>query len=265
MIKLIHGNCLDVLHDYGMFDCMFADPPDNINLGYGEYRDKMPDEEYAELLEQWVRLFITHTWTLWFSFNAKWTFKVGAIFDRLLSEHHDLEAKPCVQVFTFGQHNQHDFGNNHRPLWRLRWEGAPFFPDLIRVPSWRQLNGDKRANSKGRVPGDVIPTKTESEWMEPGTVFDFPRVTGNSKQRRSWHPTQLHEDLVERCIRSATRQGATVCDPFAGTATTLRVCKRIERDITTCDVDRGYCETIAAEHGLTKSTKNSWNLAAGLG
>ena len=39
-----------------------------------------------------------------------------------------LEAKPCVQTFTFGQHNHHDLGNNHRPLSRLRWSDAPLLP-----------------------------------------------------------------------------------------------------------------------------------------
>ena len=124
-----------------------------------------------------------------------------------------LEAKPCVQTFTFGQHNHHDLGNNHRPLLRLRWRNAPLYPDAIRVPSWRQENGDKRADPRGRVPGDV---------------FDFTRVTGNSKQRRTWHPTQLNEGLVERCLKLTTPTGGTVLDPFGGTGTTLRVCKRIE-------------------------------------
>jgi hypothetical protein len=40
-----------------------------------------------------------------------------------------VEAKPCVQVFTFGQHNHHDLGNNHRPLLRLRRPDAPLYPD----------------------------------------------------------------------------------------------------------------------------------------
>ena len=114
----------------------------------------------------------------------------------------DLEAKPCVQTFTFGQHNHHDLGNNHRPLLRLRWHDAPLYPDAIRVPSWRQENGDKRADPRGRVPGDV---------------FDFTRVTGNSKQRRHLapHPTQrgpgraVHQaDHRPKAVRSWTLSAA---------------------------------------------------------
>ena len=149
-----------------------------------------------------------------------------------------LEAKSCVQTFTFGQHSHHDLGNNHRPLLRLRWHEAPLFPDAIRVPSWRQENGDKRADPRGRVPGDV---------------FDFTRVTGNSKQRRAWHPTQLNEGLVERCIKLTTPEGGTVLDPFGGTGTTLRVCKRIQRPCTLIELDSDYCAKIAEEHGMVRS------------
>ena len=228
------GNCMDVLTKLGEVTCIFADPPDNIDLKYGRYKDEMPDGEYLKLFQQWLRLFVEKAATVWISFNAKWTFAVGGMVDLLIQES-GIEAKPCVQTFTFGQHRHTDLGNNHRPLWRLRWKDAPLYPEQIRVPSWRQQNGDKRADPRGRVPGDV---------------FDFPRVTGNSRQRRRWHPTQLHEDLVERCIKLSTREGDTVCDPFAGTGTVLRVCKRINRQCISIDISPTYCAEIAKEHGL---------------
>ena len=87
-------------------------------------------------------------------------------------------------------------------------------------------NGDKRADPRGRVPGDV---------------FDFTRVVGNSKQRRPWHPTQLNEGLVERCVRLTTPPGEPVLDPFGGTGTTLRVCERTGNPCTLVELDPGYC------------------------
>jgi DNA modification methylase len=56
---------------------------------------------------------------------------------------------------------------------------------------------------------------------------------------------------VERCIKSCTKEGDIVVDPFAGTGTTMRVCKRIRRSCLTSDVDRAYCEKIAEENGLS--------------
>jgi site-specific DNA-methyltransferase (adenine-specific) len=236
MIKheLFNCDCVEFLeNDTRGLDTIFADPPDNIGLNYREYRDRKPEEEYVNWLETCLDMFMRKSQTLWFSFNARWTFAVGNIFYKLLKHYDAWEAKPCVQVFTFGQHNHNDLGNNHRPLWRIRRKDAPLFPDAVRVPSWRQEHGDKRADPRGRVPGDV---------------FDFTRVTGNSEQRRAWHPTQLNEGLVERCLKLTTPPDGTVLDPFGGTGTTLRVCKRLELPCVIVELDQTYCEKIFEEH-----------------
>jgi site-specific DNA-methyltransferase (adenine-specific) len=235
MYELYHGDCLEILPGMMSVDCIFADPPDNIDLGYKGVGDDFSERDYLQLMEEWLFCFVEHARTTWFSFNAKWTLPMGGIASRVLDCFIGLECKPCVQTFTFGQHNQHDFGNNHRPLWRFSYPESPLYTDQIRVESERQKMGDKRADPRGRVPGDV---------------FDFPRVVGSSKQRRRWHPTQLNEGLVERCIKSCTKEGDIVIDPFAGTGTTLRVCKSTNRSCITMDLSSFYCQQIADEHQL---------------
>jgi site-specific DNA-methyltransferase (adenine-specific) len=215
--------------------CIFADPPDNIGLGYEGVDDDLSENDYLHLMEEWLYAFVEQADTVWFSFNAKWTIHMGPIAERVMGCWKGMKCKPCVQTFTFGQHNKHDFGNNHRPLWRFTHRDATIYPDQIRIESERQRMGDKRADPLGRVPGDV---------------FGFPRVTGNSGQRRRWHPTQLNEGLVERCIKSCTQEGDVVIDPFAGTGTTLRVCKSINRSCVTMDLSEVYCQQIAEEHQL---------------
>jgi len=271
--KLIQGDCLQVLPALNeQFDCIFADPFDNIGLGYDEHDDRMSDEDYYHFLNDLVIACTHRAPTVWISFNAKWTFAMGAIFHNFEKQFPDWEAKACQQVFTFGQHNKNDLGNNHRPLYRLKHKDAPLYPEQIKVPSWRQRNGDKRAAPGGRVPSDVfdmqypihgapykIVTLLGDEEVDEiipnghvncGDVFDFPRVTGNSKQRCDWHPTQLHEDLVERCIKLSTPEGGSVADPFGGTATTMRVCKRINRSCTLIEKSAGYCKRISADTGV---------------
>lgn len=236
--RLINNDCLEWLrHSTECYTCIFCDPPDNIGLDYGRgaSADRQATNEYIEWLAECLELFICQADIVWISYNVKWQFHMGGIVEKLLRDYDWLRAKPCVQTFTFGQHNSYDLGNCHRPLLRLKHEDAPLYPDQIRVESWRQAHGDKRADSRGRVPGDV---------------FDFPRVTGNSKQKRKWCPTQLHEGLVERCIKLSTREGESVLDPFAGTGTTLRICKRINRSVTLIECNKAYCKEIAREHGL---------------
>lgn len=313
--NLYQGDCLEVLPWLGSAQCVFADPPDNIGLGYDEFTDRQSDSQYIGFLDSLIWASTTKAPIVWISFNAKWTFAMGKLFDRYLGAFPEWEGKPCVQAFTFGQHNKNDLGNNHRPLWRLKHKDAPLYPENIKVPSWRQRNGDKRAAPGGRVPGDVFdmqypldqvegaddlydagyPTRMVSALMhadtelgyiagnveignevEPlvldriekikgvkreidraikswsiGDVFDFPRVTGNSKQRCDWHPTQLHEELVERVIKLSTKEGDHVIDPFGGTGTTLRVSKRLNRRCTLIELDNGYCSKIAEGNGMT--------------
>ena len=235
--RLICGDYFEALPALGFFDCLIADPPDAIGLKYQAFQDDMNPQEYKEFLWACFNSFIEHAGVSWISYNAKWTFTVGALVEQLLQKNSHIEAKPFVCTFTFGQNNKHDCGNGHRPLLRLRHKDAPLYPNQIKVPSWRQLHGDKRAAKGGRVPLD--------HWDE------FPRVTGNSKQRRSYHPTQLHEGMVERCIKMSTIEGDSVLDVFSGTGTVIRACKRIrKRRVVSIEIDPFYCEKIAAEHGL---------------
>jgi DNA modification methylase len=250
--RLVNANCLEWLEKCPttfsgaeMWHTIFADPPDNIGLDYDAYDDNLPREEYLDLMRSWLYCFINTAKTVWFSFNSRYMAQVGRIIEEIVDCNGNfgtcaggirlIEEKFCVQTFTFGQYRSSDLGNCCRPLWRLRWVDAHLDPDSIRVESERQRMGDKRADPRGRVPGDV---------------FDFPRVTGNSKQRRKWHKTQLNEGLVQRCLRLSTPVGGNVLDPFGGTGTTMRVAMREGFNCDSIEIDPYYCQEIAAENGL---------------
>lgn len=233
-IRVLHGDFFECTKHWQphCFDMVFADPPDNIGLEYDGYSDKMPIALYRCLLRNMVFRCQHLAPIAWVSFNARWTATMGHIIDQWIGP--DYDYWPCVQTFTFGTNQKNWLTNGHRPLWCIFHKDAKFHPEQILVESWRQQHGDKRAKAGGRIPDDV---------------FDFPRVTGNSKQRRPWHKTQLHEGLVERCVRFSTPEGGRVLDPFAGTGTTGRVCKRIGRECTLIEQSASYCLNIAAELG----------------
>jgi site-specific DNA-methyltransferase (adenine-specific) len=247
-----------------MWDTIFADPPDNIGLKYDEYSDNLPEDEYCVWLRHCLYTFINTAKTVWFSFNVKWIKQVADYVDEICKCNGNygtcaggirlIEDRFYVQYFTFGQHRNSDFGNNMRPCWRLRWKNAPLLPDAIRIESERQRMGDKRADPRGRVPGDVGKVEVDSmvDLADAGRncVFDWPRVTGNSRQRRKWHRTQLHEGFVRQCLCMSTPKHGTVLDPFAGTGTALRVAIREGFSADAIETSVGYCEEIAAENGL---------------
>lgn len=238
--KIICDDCIfalpNIVKQHGIIDCIFADPPDNLGLNYDTYEDTKSYNQYCILLKEWTTAFIKSAKTTWISFNSKWTAEMGIVAE-FIKNNYDIEFRPMIQTFTFGQHNKHDFTNAYRPLYRFRWLDAPIYIENIKIESWRMQHGDKRANPDGKSPNDV---------------FDFPRVVGNSKQRRKWMPTQLHEGLVERCIKSCTKGGDLVADLFGGSGTALRVCTNINRNCIHVDVSYNYCEHVANEQNFTK-------------
>ena len=55
-VKLIQGDCLDVMRDMGdkSVDFGFVDPPYNVNKDYGIYKDNLPEKEYFIWCEKWI-------------------------------------------------------------------------------------------------------------------------------------------------------------------------------------------------------------------
>ena len=230
MIELMCADATEWLQvTTGEHRMLFADPPDNINLGYKGFKDKTSAGDYARMLRRVLYYGSRISNVIWLSINPVHTSLIGKITYEFLEFYNDWEFKPCVQTFTFGQHNHNDFGINHRLLYRYMLKGTQLYPDAVRVESGRQKMGDKRADPRGRVPGDV---------------FDFPRVTGNSKQRRSFSPTQLHEGLYERCIKLCCAPGSTVVDLFAGSGTLGRVADKCKVHGLMLEVSRETCDEI---------------------
>ncbi|MGA2059104.1 MAG: DNA methyltransferase [Thermoguttaceae bacterium] len=232
--RLIQGDVLQVLPELGNFACCFLDPPDALGLKLNGYRDH-PRKGYIEWLAKVMAMTIQRCGITWLSYNSQWDLAVKHWACDYGMNHQDVEIKPFYQHYTFFQCNNNDCAPAERPMLRFRHKEAPIYPNQIRVPSWRMLNGDKRASPDGKVPGNV---------------WESPRVVGNSKQRRSWHPTQLNESLVERAILLSTRQGDEILDLFSGTGTVIRVCRRINRSTTSIELNEFYCRKIAEEHGL---------------
>jgi DNA modification methylase len=232
--RLIQGDVLNVLPTLGNFACCILDPPDALGLKLNGYHDR-PRKGYIQWLADVMTKTIPHCGITWLSYNSQWDLAVKHwAYDYGLS-HQDIEIKPFYQYYTFFQCNNNDCAPAERPMLRFRHKDAPIYPNQIRIPSWRMLNGDKRAAPGGKVPGNV---------------WEVPRVVGNSKQRRAWHPTQLGEALVERAILLSTKDGDEILDLFSGTGTVIRVGCRIGRSTTSLELNEFYCNKIAEEHGL---------------
>lgn len=224
----------------GKVQMIFADPPDNLGLGYDEYKDKLPDDVYYGWIQSWLLDSLRVAPCVWVSYYWAHDIEMKYMIRNITKYRHPaFKAKTFIWRYTFGQHTDTDCGSGFRYVVRLLRTGTPLYADSIRVESERQRMGDSRANPDGRVPDDV--------WSSD-EIWDIPRVTGNSKERRDWHPTQHPERLVERAIKLSTKTGDTVVDLFGGTGTSLRVAKRLGRGFMISEISKDYAQRIAAEN-----------------
>lgn len=230
---IFNGNCLDLLTQLQTVPLIFADPPDNLGLEYGTYKDKRPPEQYYEWLELVVRKALRVTDCFWLSYYWQHDLEIKHFVRNIIKYYHpSVKAHTFIWRFTFGQYVESDCGSGFRYLLRLIKPGAKLNPDAIRIPSRRMELGDSRAAGP-RVPDDV---------------WEFPRVVGNSPERRSWHPTQHPEDLLRRIILLNSDRADTVVDLFGGTGTTLRVATALGRNSVISEINPDYCQKILGEN-----------------
>lgn len=202
------------------FRTIFADVPDNLGLEYVDFRDLRGD--YVEWLVKVMKQGIESSDIFWLSYNGIWDVPLKAAIHPLR-----LSCRQIIWRFTFGQYNDKGFSSGYRPI--LVFAKVPLDYDSIRVESTRQKLGDKRAAGP-RVPDDV---------------WEFARIVGNSPERRSWHPTQHPEALIERILKLGGQ--GTVCDPFLGSGTTGIVAKRLGLEFEGCEISPFYYRMLLSE------------------
>jgi site-specific DNA-methyltransferase (adenine-specific) len=85
-------------------------------------------------------------------------------------------------------------------------------------------------------------------------VWYFPRVAGTFKERAGFHGCQMPEQLLGRIIRACSKPRDVVVDPFSGSATTLAVAKKL---------DRQYCGFELSKEYARLGTKRLANICVG--
>jgi DNA modification methylase len=259
---IYNGSCLNLLLAINNpIQLIIADPPDNLGLDYGAgFVDKMPDAQYYQFLREVMLLGVRTSTHFWLSYYWRHDLEVSkTALELVQGAIPKLDWKKYIWRYTFGQHRESDCGSGFRYLLRLSKPGkdgkpVSLFTSEVRQPSKRQtIYNDSRANSAGRVPDDV---------------WDFPRVTGNSKERRAWHPTQHPVGVYARIMRLCSRPGDTVVDCFGGTGTLFRANsgygEEQKRKCLISEINTSYCTEISKEHNLpiyssVDSLTNAWS------
>jgi site-specific DNA-methyltransferase (adenine-specific) len=230
---LVNGDCLKALKKVRTesVDLVFADPPFNIGLKYDDYGDSKDQAVYLSWVATWMkelRRVIKRDGSIFVAIGDKYV----AEYKRIIDPHFHMRNW-IIWRYNFGVYCTGKFGRDHtHVLYYTRSpKGFKFRSDRILVPSARQTKyNDKRAQSKGRIPGDV---------------WDFPRVCGTFKERnKAKHPCQMPEAILDRIVKVASDPGDVVLDPFAGSGTTLVVAKKLGRRFIGMEISENYCRGI---------------------
>ncbi len=229
----------------GTVDLVFADPPFNIGYDYDVYDDRREAEHYLDWSRQWIAgafHVLKPTGTFWLAIGDEYAAEL-----KIIAKEVGFTCRSWViWYYTFGVNCKQKFSRSHAHLFHFVKDPEQFvFNDKeIRVPSARQLvYADKRANSIGRLPDDtwiLRPQDVPNGFTAEGDTWYFPRVAGTFKERAGFHGCQMPEQLLGRIIRACSNPEDLVLDPFSGSATTLVVAKKLQRQWIGFDLSADY-------------------------
>lgn len=238
--KLNHihvGDCVKIMKSLpgGSVDCIFADPPYNLQLQGDLHR---PDNSKVDAVDNdWDQFESLKSYD---TFTKQW---LGAARELL---------RPDGSIWVIGSYH-----NIFRLGYILQDMGFWILNDVV----WRKSN--PMPNFRGRRFTNAHETliwagkskeskytfnyeamKTLNEDVQMRSDWHLPLCTGGERLKghdgQKAHPTQKPESLLYRVLMSSTRKGDTVLDPFFGTGTTGAVAKKLGRNFIGIERDETY-------------------------
>ena len=237
--QILRGDCIELMRmlPSASVDCVFADPPYNLQLR-GELR--RPDDSLVDGVdEEWDRFAdypaydtFTRDWlaecrrllrkdgTIWVIGAYHNIFRLGAIIQDLgfwlLNDVIWRKANPMPNF------RGRRFTNAHETLiWAARGRDSRY---RFNYQAMKALNDD---------------TQMRSDWF-------IPLCTGAERLRNAHglklHPTQKPEALLHRVLLASTIEQDIVLDPFIGTGTTAVVATRLGRHFIGIERHPAYVE-----------------------
>ena len=224
--QVLRGDCVHHMRmlPAGSIDCIFADPPYNLQLR-GELR--RPDDSLVDGVDdEWDRFDdfdaydrFTRAWlaeshrllrkdaTLWVIGSYHNIFRIGAILQEL--GFWILNDVICRKSNPMPNFRGRRFTNAHETLsWAARGRASRY---RFNYQAMKSLNDD---------------LQMRSDWL-------LPLCTGPERLRNTHglklHPTQKPEALLHRVLLASTETDDVVLDPFLGSGTTAVVAKRLHR------------------------------------
>ena len=205
--KVIRGDYRDYEIPKGL---VITDPPYNQGYKYNDYKDRLSEEEYIELLSK---------------------IPTPCVIIHYPEETINILPKAikgkCEQVVCWVYNS-----NTGKQSRLISWWGCK--PDFRKVRQpYKNLN-DKRIQkriSEGKTGAKLY------DWWEINQVK-------NVSKEKTDHPCQIPEELIKRILLTTASPNDIIIDVFGGSGTTAKVAKDLGFSSISYEIDSEYCEII---------------------
>ncbi len=204
-IKIINGDCLDILPTIKEDFIIVTDPPFNIGYHYNEYKDKLSQENYYEMLGE-VFSYSPFVVIHYPEEIYKIAFQTGYFPEKVVSwVYNSNTAKQHRDIAFFG-----------------------IKPDFKQVGQPYKNPTDKRV-------------KKLIEQGKQARLYDWWNINQvkNVSKDKTKHPCQMPLEVMERIIGLLPKD-ITIVDPFMGSGTTGLACKKLNRKFIGIEIDETY-------------------------
>jgi len=233
--KVYNGDIMHVLKDLpdNSVDMVFGDPDYNVGIKYGSnnYTKKFDDyiNWYIELAQESMRVLKNDGNLFMINYpqqNAHLRVKYLDLYFPNINEY--------VWVYnTNVGHTPRRFTTAHRSILHVRKNtNNKFFKDEVALPyknpTDRRIRQNLANGSKGRMP---------YSW------FEFNLVKNVSKEK-TYHACQIPQKLTEMLVKASTKPKNIVLVLFGGSGAEIDVCKNLNRQFISAEIDKKYCALI---------------------
>ena len=140
--------------------------------------------------------------------------------------------------YGHGMHARHFFSGRYETImWFTKNDDYTFNLDPVRVPQKHPTKRFYKGPRKGELSCNPL-------GKNPGDVWKITNIKNNHPEKiPGGHPCQFPLELVDRAIKSMSRPGDIVLDPFGGVATTLVSAMKNKRVGIGAEINSDYHKT----------------------
>lgn len=243
--KVFLGDVMDLLAQLpdNSVDMIFGDPDYNVGVRYG---DKTYTKNFNDYIDWYIKLTKECMRVLKENgnfFTINYPKQNAHLRVKYLDENYPLVSEYVWIYNTNVGHTPRRFTTAHRSILHARKsKDNKFYKDNVALPYLNPT--DKRIlrnlenGSKGRMP---------YSWM------NFNLVKNVSKEK-TYHACQIPQKLTETLIKASTQPEDTVFVLFGGSGSETDVCKQLNRNFLSAEIDPKYHKLISdrLEHGYIR-------------